>query len=475
MPSFTSGQYLPPGVYVEEQATSLVTVQTIAPTVVAIAGPGIGYRVNTEAVTLTGTTGVALAKDGIITASGFQVSGADGTVYALTTDFTRNQTGTAPNNTTTIARVNGGGITDGATVYVTYHYTDADYAQPQRFQNYEDVKDAYGEPIDLLTGAVTSPLSLAAKVAFENGARQLVIVATPDSDGSSTTQAHLAAALTQLEAYSDVNVVVVLPVGLTVQSDVQGVGGDLKNHVERLVGDNLYRVGLVGFEPGATTAPDTLAAAFPSSRVMMAYPNRLSYYNGYTNSMIEVGGEYLAAAYAGILANQSVQLPLTKKLVRSFAGFPASMAATMTTANKNTWSSSGVAVAEINRNGQMVVRHGVTTDPTSVLTRELSLVRAKDALIDLIYGTIDAGGLIGAAIDAETPIRIQGVISGCLEAAVNADMIVAYNGLSVRQQSVDPSVIEAKFQYQPAYPLNYILISFSINTVTGATTLNPAA
>ncbi len=56
-----------------------------------------------------------------------------------------------------------------------------------------------------------------------------------------------------------------------------------------------------------------------------------------------------------------------------------------------------------------------------------------------------------------------------LEHAVLTGTIVAYTGLAVRQRSLDPTVIEVKFSYLPAYPLNYIVISFSVNVATGAT------
>lgn len=470
MPSFTSGEYIPPGVYVEEETTPLVTVQTIAPTVVAIVGPSVGYRTFTEGVTLSGTTALSLTKQGIITGSGLQVAAADGTLYATGTDFDLVQTGTAPTNTTTIARDGAGGIDDGETVYVTYRYTDEDYTAPLRVSDYDDVKEAYGEPLDLITGAIISPLSLAAKAAFENGANTLVLVATTDAAATATTRTTLAAALGKLEAIYDVNVVVPLAVGLTADAEAEGVGNDLKNHVESLANDNVFRVGVIGFDTGITAAPEGLAAAFASSRVVLAWPNKMSYYNGYTNSLVTVGGQYLAAAMAGRLAIQAVQEPLTKKQIRGFAGFPASTAANMTNANKNTWSAGGVAVVEIVRDGRLLIRHGTTTQRDTINTRELSLVRAKDAMVSLIYDTAESSGLIGSAINDETPIRVKGMVSSVLETATRFGIIIGYNSLKVRRTSVDPSVIEVKFQYRPAYPLNYILIAFSINTVTGEVT-----
>lgn len=468
--------YQPPGVYIEEDTSSLVNVIGVRPTVVAIVGPSVGYRVHTEAVVLTGTTAAPLANLGIDIAT-IVVTAPDGTPYTLTDDYTvaqgtgaDAQSGTVSDNPTTLTRVADGEISTGSTVYVTYRYTDTSFYNPLAVTDFETVKDAFGEPVNLDTGAVVSPLSFAAKIAMENGARRLVLV--PTKGGStSVTRTQLSDAMALLENNVDVNLIVPLPVGITgsqgAPGDTANVGVDLRAHVAKVALDGIYRVGILGHDKDVSVDPLTSAASYRSPRVVMAYPNRLHYYHGLTNVTVEVSGYYLAAAYAGRLASQPVQTPLTKKEVDGFAGFPADLLQTLTATRKNSLSEGGIAVTESNRQGRMVVRHGTTTDRTNVRTRELSLVRAKDALINLIYETVDSSGLVGGYIDEDTPDQITGVITGVLESAKQSDVIVDYNGLAIRQRTVDPSVMEVKFAYRPAYPLNYIVISFSIDTSTG--------
>lgn len=480
MPDFST--YQPPGTYIEEETTSLVSVFGVSPTVIGIVGPAVGYRSFTEAVTLTGNTPVALTKLGVFPpanvthGASFVVAAADGTAFTNTTDFTvavgpgADASASATlDNTTTIARA-GAGIPEGATVYVTYRYQDAAYYAPFRAQDYDDVKDAFGEPLNLVTGAILSPLSLAAKVAFENGAREVVLVPTLGT-ASGVTTANLSAAIATLDSLPDVNVVVPLPVGITgtaaAPGDLPVVGASLAASLVSGANSSLYRVGILGFERTVTADPGVLSASFRSARVMLAWPNRLNYYNGFNNTTIEVSGYYLAAAYAGRMAAQEVQIPLTKKQIRGFSGIPASVLQTMTATQKNTWSAGGVAVAEVDRNSRLIVRHGVSTAVENINVREISLTRAKDAVVNLLQETMDRSDLIGQPIDAEMPIRIKGVVSGVLETVVGLGTIVAYQNLKVRQRSIDPSVIEVRFQYRPAYPLNYVVISFSINTQTG--------
>lgn len=479
MVDFTT--YQPPGVFIEEAVAPTVTVVGVTPSVVAIVGPSVGYRTFTEAVTLTGTTASLLAKAGI-NVSVVTVKAADGTTYAPASYSLTIAAGpdgnitTTGDNTTSLAR-NGATIPDGSTVYVTYRYTDTAFLSPTRLRDYDDIVDRFGPAQDLNTGTIVSPLTLAAKKAKENGAGEVVLVATPNA---TVTRADLTAGYAKLDSITDIDIVVALPVGITgttaTPGDTANVGLDLKAYVEASSALGNLRVGFIGLESTVTVDPATTAAAFRSKRVVFAgAPSSLNYFNSVLNTNITVAGYYLAAALAGIAASQPAQVPLTRKQIRGFAGIPAVFLSTMSLTQKNTWSDQGVLVAEVNRAGDLIVRHGTTTDRTNVQTREVSLVRAKDKLVGLLTDTFESAGLIGGFIDDTTNVRIQGVVTGCLETALRSELIVGYSGVKVRIRPGNPQVVEVKFQYQPAYPLNYIVVSFSINTVTGETTALDAA
>lgn len=482
MPDFTTS-YNPPGVYVQEDSTSaLVANVGVGPTVVALVGPSVGYRSATEAVTLSGIAPVTLANAGIYgpAASGpnagtFVVSAADGTVYpaseyTVTAVAGPDGIANSEDDTYTLERTAGSDIPDGAAVYVRYRYTDAAYYSAKRLRDFDDVKDNFGLPFDLATGEIISPLALAAQIALENGAVDLVLVPTRDSGGVAT-RAGLSDAYNEVNAFFDVNVVVPVTEGLTgttlAPGDTTNVANDLRAFIDASSGEGDYRVGILGYDKAVAINPATVAAAVASQRIVLAWPNRLSYYIGPLNRSIEVGGSYLAAAYAGRLATLGPSIPLTKKTIRGFAGIPSSLMSTMSTTQKNTWSAAGVAVTEVTRNGSLSVRHGTTTNPSNLSTRELSVVRARDALIALIQDTMDRASLIGTPIDDLTPANIKGVVQGVLETAKTAKIIVDYFPPKVRQQSIDPSVIEVKFEYRPANPLNYIVIAFAVNVQTG--------
>lgn len=469
--------YTPPGVYIEEDSASTVSVVGVAPTVVALVGPAVGYRTYTETLALTATDALALSHMGVDDAS-VVVSSPTGTVYVENTDYTVATSGgadsdlaTLADNVTTVARIDGGGITDGALVYVSYHYTDGNYYNPLATQDFDDVKDAFGPPIDLDTGDIISPLSFAAQVAISNGARHLICVPT-QSSATSVTRTQLSDALKKLETI-DVDVVVPLPVGISgtqgSPGDVYNVGSDLKAHVETMEGEGLFRIGVVGMDGDASVDPAVAVDSYRSRRIVSVWPNRMLFYHGYKNLTLEVAGYYLAAAVAGRISTLGASTPLTKKEIVGFSGIPSSVLSSMTVNARNAWSAAGVAVVEKTRAGNTVVRHGVTTDKSSTQRRELSLVRARDNLVDILQRTMDSSDFVGGFIDENTPSAILGVVTGVLESAKSNDLIVGYKDLKIRQTPGDPSVMEVRFAYQPAYPLNYIVFFFSIDTTVGTT------
>ena len=466
--------YTPPGVSVDENASPVPNINgivAIPPSLVALVGPSIGYQTFTEPEQLVGTATVALSKKGVDLTS-VVVTTLAGNTMTLTTDYVLAQSGTpAEESVTTIARTGGGSIADGSTVYVTYRYTNSDFYLPFKASDWDQIQSRYGSAFNTTTGAVSSPLSLAAKIVMEQGVRELVLVPTKGSTPTSVTAAQIATAYIALESRDDIGLVVPLGVGIA-GSDVSpgdstAIVQNLKTHCEGQSNLGRYRLGVVGLDSGNTRNFATLAQTIASKRVVLVTPSILNWYNGFTNTTTELGGCYLAAAIAGIVASRNPQEPLTRKLVRSFTSIPARVYAAMTSSFKNDLSNSGVTVVEQSGDGRLVVRHGLTTDRTSLLTREISIIRAKDTLIRLIYQSLDQSGIIGSPLTNETPIRVQSIVDGALVQALNAGIFVGYSNLAVRVSDTDQTAIQVKFAYRPAYPVNYITVSFSINTVTG--------
>lgn len=469
----------------ENPLPAAATAGTIQPSTVALVGPGIGYRSFVDTVTVNFITQTPLSQLGINLTpnssadppyAGLVVTDTTGaTTYTVGVDYTVTQNpstdGNAIDTTTTIIALSGGSILSGAQVVVSYQYTDSNYYTPTYCNDYSTIQSLYGPAFDTTTGQILSPLSFAAKFALDNGASTLVFAATSDP-ANLASRGGLSAAYIQLSALDDVGIVVTLPVGITgtpgSPGDVINVCNDLAAFLESQVStNNVFLVGVVGSETTSTVHPNVIAETVADERTILAWPNQMVWYNGFTNVSQVLGGYYLAAAYAGILARNSVQQGLTKQTVRDFSGISPVTFATMTNSYKNQLSSSGVAVTELTRGGLLQVRHGVTTDPTNVYTREISLVRSQDYMIETVLNAVDQAGLIGTPITGQTTATINGLVTSNLESLQTQGVIAGYTGLSVTESNIDPTIINVVFQYIPSYPLNYITITFSINTTNG--------
>ena len=84
-----------------------------------------------------------------------------------------------------------------------------------------------------------------------------------------------------------------------------------------------------------------------------------------------------------------------------------------------------------------------------------------------LRGFLDNDGLIGGIIDNLTLPLVKASASAALEDLVNKNIITGYDSLAVRQLTSSPDIIQITFEWQPSIPLNYILVSYSINTTTG--------
>lgn len=486
--------YQPPGVYVEETDTATVPVVGVPPTVIALVGVAVGYQQNTEQITLDDSVPVVFSQLGVIGASVVVVR-ADTGATVVSGDYTlANPTGspeTNQNYTTSIVLSEGSTTSEGTVVFVSYNYQTPSYFTPQAFTSFEDVKAFYGEPVNLTPQtpgdtsyqAILSPLSLAAQIAFLQNAGSLVTVAVPAPTGgsagsrSTALRNNIAAGYALIASNYDVNVVI--PVTYTIlDADAEGAALDLKNHVETCSADGFYRIGFIGFDPPPTgdvnTASNVIATAIADQRVILVAGSGqgVSYYNGQANQYLTLGDGYLAVACGGELATQQVQMPLTMKYID---GFKQLVGQPLSTAAKNVLSNAGVCVIQPDRYGNLQVRHGTTTLRTNVNTREISLIRAKDAMLEVVQSGVEQSGLIGSPVTATTLTSIQATVTSMLELCVTTGVILGYQNVTVTQTSVDPSVVTVTFAYQPAYPLNYIVISFTINVATGATALATAA
>jgi hypothetical protein len=145
----------------------------------------------------------------------------------------------------------------------------------------------------------------------------------------------------------------------------------------------------------------------------------------------------------------------------------------MTVPSKNQLSAAGVAVIEPAPNtGALWCRHGTTTNPANPVTREFSLVRCSDAIMDEFQVTYNQAKIIGTPITSNLLTVISSLATSALEYLTEQGVIAGYTSPSVTQNTANPDEVNVTFGYSPMYPLNIINVTYSISQTTG--TVSPA-
>lgn len=489
-------RYLPPGVYTNPTQGPQLAVNSTLPTAVGLVGTTLGYRTYIESLVINPNTSITtpavnatLKKTGIIRES-IKVSNPNtGETYgtAVLDPTTGLPTGTyigdpdytvvnvggtldGPDGQYTISIiVDGSHIEVGDVVQVSYRYTDASYFTPYTFYDFDDVKIAYGEPFDVSTGAIQSELTLAAKFAFLNGAYQVVCVAVNPANPDAPTMAEYKAALDKLK--DDPLIAVVVPC-----TGRQEFHASVQEHVMQQSENRFERRAILGLDGTTTTVPSSQriidAQVLTDRRIMLVSPDKFNYYSPELSNTVVLGGQYMAASLAGITVSQSYAMPLTRKRITGWTGVGGDP---IPDGQKNLESQNGLCVVELTRRRLMQVRHGVSTDPTDLISREWSITGQEDALIYRIRDYLENANLIGQPIYPFTLVNTKASAEAALQSLIRDGLLVGYMGLKARQLVTNPDVIEISFAWLPAFPLNYIVVTFNISLSSGNITSNAGA
>ena len=354
------------------------------------------------------------------------------------------------------------GIKSGDTLAIQYDYSDVSYWKPTIFSDFNDVVDKYGDAFDV-TGNINSKLSFAAKMSILNGASSLVLVAVPPS----ATISDYENALLKLEDDEDGQLIVPLTGNSSVFSLVQA-------HISKMKLRNIFKTSILGMDGSSTAvSKETLRSqaltlggdSDTAGDICLVSPSVFSYYNSFLNVNANIGGQFAAAALAGMHAGRSVATSLTRKQIAGLSGVQDER----TTLDKNTDAASGLMVIEqISSTGSIRVRHEITTVPSDINKREFSVALQRNNMIRRIINALD-GSVIGQIFaDSAAPGKVASIADQVLRTLVSLDQLTAYSGLGARISASDPTVVEVRWQYKPIYTVHYVQITFGIS-LTGAT------
>jgi hypothetical protein len=350
---------------------------------------------------------------------------------------------------------------------VTYKYAKAsgDYI-PKLFDNMDDVLNEYG-PITF-TGTVvdqTALLTLGAKLAFTNGAQQVILCQVNDPSTASSFDDAFTLLEEEVGGQNPNIIVAILDTLSNTGSPSSAYDSGityLLAHVLKM-SDRAFgkeRTAFTSLWDGSAVA-DIIAkaGAVKNERMALIAPSNAIYtvnYNG-LSSDCKVGGTFLACALAGRDVSQDPAEPLTRKLITGFK----QLATTYTKTQMDNLASAGVCVIKETA-GILRVRHGLTTDMTNANTQEITVPQIKDYCIQNVRNGADfyvGTKLIGNGSTKKIEVSIGTV----LDKIIDADIIAKHANISVKRDQTEPRRVKVSFSILPVYPLNWIDITFTID------------
>jgi len=370
-----------------------------------------------------------------------------------------NTVGAAVGDTAVIETYNKGGSEPsiGAEYYLDVTRRKSSYATGV-FTSLSDVIAQYGEV------SPQNPLSLAAYVAFVNGIGAIALKQIPLATGETEpTVAQMSAALADVEGqiadglFPSV-IVPLMPASTTLLADISA-HCDLQSSIRY----RSERTAVLGYAAGTTPeVASALAASVKNPRVRMIYPDITSItVTGLTgvNQTFIVDGRYLAVAVAcaTTVPTRDAATPWTNTIVSGFNG----VLRLLDAVDANKTANNGVTILE-QQAGQLRVRHGLTTDMTSILTRTPTVVQIADFVHVAARDLLDP--FIGQKYLTSIVGQIEGRVNQLFKDLVSQQIIDSYASLSVVADPNDPTSLLVNVYYKPVFPLLYIQFTFNITS-----------
>jgi hypothetical protein len=481
--------YRPPSVSINEVVTPNVAPLLAAPAQICLVGLSQGYQQRTDQFVLTGTDSVRLPRlpqdsalqsvESVNNATNPVSGGYDAADYVIS----------LPNGTITRATVSN--IESGALINVTYRYVPNNYYEPIRLNDFGSIESRFGSALTSDGKGIFSRISYASSIAFENGAREIVLqpLFTHETPGDETTDKLQPTTVSTVSSWvdtlkglrdiEDINVIVPV-VG---QSD-EGVGDStqlailqaVQDHSQFMAKQYQYVVNVFGEDSSGSDAVAQQGALIDHANILrtrfggeVAEQTVLINTSKFERSLpsfgqeLSLGGQYVAAAVSGMIASRPVSAALTRDAVSGFT----SVSDPRSLQEKNRDAEAGLFVIE--QKGRLIqVRHALTIDNKSTARRELSVVRAKHRMIESVRDTLERQVIGNVIADGNATSVVESAVIGVLEVLRQGRDLVDYSAVTARMLTLDPTTVQVRFSYRPAFPLNYIDIEFSLDLTSGA-------
>jgi hypothetical protein len=477
--------YQNPSVYVQQAPSSITTnaVLSTVPNILFLAySPNAPTNNQSDTFQFTSASGIqtfTLSQSGTVTN------------FVLTNSLTgaplisgTNYSGpTTTSGITTFTTISGSAFVQNSTyLQASYTYTTVAPGSVYTFTDFNSAANTFGQPFVYSgsTPVINSPASLAAFLAFQNGAPQVTLSNIVSASGSTVDF------LTAIQTFTGTDYFdLVVPLVYDTAYNSSSTGALFKGLSQFLTAqanNGIFQRAFIGLDSSAAgsslpmTVPIAIASDMANQRVSIVNLPTINYNPGFnsvtglTAGIVSLNGYYAAAGLAGEWASQPPQQPLTHQTLNGFT----SLSNQLTASQETTLQSYGVLVVAQKRNGTIYTRHGLTTNTTNWLTQEISINSVGDYVAKTFKQSFINSNLIGQALTPSVMAAVNNLTIAVLNDLKVAGVIQAYTGINISQNVNNPTQVLVTFLYSPTIPLNYINITIAINTSSGAFTVTAA-
>jgi len=315
------------------------------------------------------------------------------------------------------------------------------------------------------TGALssTNKLGMAAHLAFLNGAPAVALLQIQKTAG--TDDAPSSRYIAGIDYFNEPMSTGDRPSLMIPLTSNQTVLNYLKNSntIQSSIRYANERMSYFGFATG--TSPSSAMAyarALANERMTGIYPD-----GAITTIVDELGneteylvdGSVLAAAVAGRDTNPAfdVATSLTNKPIVGFTRLYRRLDSVTSAQVAN----SGLTLLQ-EKAANILIKYGITTDTSSVLTREPAVIRIKDYIQKGSRNVLEP--YIGQKFLVQRISDIKQTLSSYLTSAQQAAIIKSFTGVKVYADASDPTIIHVEAYYSPVLPILWIMITFNIRS-----------
>lgn len=341
--------------------------------------------------------------------------------------------------------------------YVSYVYQKQDFTTGF-FTRMSAIEAAYGAVHP------DNPVSLASYLAILNGAVLVGVKQVPRAENSNLADLDTyVAAIEELEG--------VLP-GQIKPDIITPLKGDspqlfqlLKrsNAIQSSIRYRSERTSIIGVSAGTTEREvKALAGQLSDDRMRLVYPDmaliNIEEADGRTKEHL-IDGPMLAAMLTGsvVSPNLDVATPWTR---RKLFG-PSQLGRQLDAVQQNQLAVAGITVLE-DKPPVIQVRHGLTTDMTSILTKTPTVRLIADHVQQQARATLDQ--FIGVKFLPGVLSQIEGRLSKLFQSLIKQHIIAQYTGLKATVDPEDPTSANVEAFFSPVFPLLYIVIRFGLTS-----------